>query len=81
VNALSPCNAMSAMPQMSTTFLREADLYGLLRAAIAEAGSQDAWARAAGLAPSFVSDTLAARDPSATACWPRWGCAGWPATS
>jgi hypothetical protein len=51
------------MSDTTGTQIGEADLYGLLRTAIAAAGSQDAWARGAGLAPSFVSDTLAARRP------------------
>ena len=47
----------------ATAALRGADLYALLRAAIAAAGSQDAWARSVPVSPSQVSEVLGGGKP------------------
>ncbi|MBP0492126.1 hypothetical protein [Roseomonas indoligenes] len=43
--------------------LREADLYARLNAAIAAAGSQEIWSRAAGLPPTYVSEVRGGKKP------------------
>ncbi|MBR0651359.1 helix-turn-helix domain-containing protein [Roseomonas terrae] len=43
--------------------LTAADVYGRLRAACREAGSQQAWAEKHGMSPQYVSDVLNAKRP------------------
>ncbi|WP_458097351.1 hypothetical protein [Roseomonas sp. WA12] len=45
------------------TTLAKADLYGLRRLAIAQARTQDAWAKGVGVSASYVSEVQAARKP------------------
>lgn len=56
-------NALTNTARMPGTTLAEADLYGLLRVAIAAAGSQDAWAKGVPVSASYVSEVQAARKP------------------
>ena len=49
------------MGEAAAQILREADLYGLLRTAIASAGSQEAWARSVPVSASFVSEVMGGR--------------------